>query len=95
VLLVGTSFWAGPLAARRERSDSKSSCIATRAAVLRPLACRGVPDLPPLAAALPSEPPALPAPRIVAARDPSPAGGLAPARAGTRAASARAPPVPA
>src|SRR5688572_25890215 len=65
LLLVGASFWAGPIAARRERGDTKSSCIATRAAVLRPPACRGVPDVSPLSAALPPAGPALPTPRIV------------------------------
>jgi len=94
VLLVASSLWTGPLPVRRERSDTKSS-IATRAAVLRPPAGRGVPDQAPLSAALPSEGPSLPTPRIAAAPDLAPAGGLAPARPGTRAPSARAPPLPA
>ena len=95
VLLVASSFWTGPLPVRRERSDAKSSPNATRAAILRPPACRGVPDHPPLSAALPSEGPALPTPRIVAAPDLPPTGRLAPARPGARAPSARAPPRPA
>jgi len=94
VLLVASSFWTGPLPARRERSDTKSS-ITTRAAVLRPPAGRGVPGHLSLSAALPAEGPALPTPRIVAAPDLPPAGCLAPARPGTRAPSARAPPLPA
>jgi hypothetical protein len=95
VLLVASSLWTGPFAARRERGDTKAGCVAARAAVLRPPACRGVPDLLPLSAALLAEGPDLPAPPTVAAPDLSPAGGLAPARPGTRAPSARAPPLPA
>jgi len=93
LLLVASSFWTGPLGVRRERRDTKAGCIAARAAVLRPAACRGVPDLSPPLAALPAEGPAFPVSPTVAAADLSPAGGLAPARAGTRAPSARAPPL--
>ncbi|HVG45051.1 MAG TPA: hypothetical protein VM890_09990 [Longimicrobium sp.] len=95
VLLVASPLWTGPLATRRARGDTKAGCIAARAAVLRLPACRGVPDPPPLSAALLAEGPALPLSPTVATSDGSPAGGLAPARAGTRAPSARAPPLPA
>jgi hypothetical protein len=95
VLLVASSFGTGQLAIRRERSDPKASCIAARAAVLRPPAGRAIPDLPPLSPALPSGGLVLPTPPISAAPGLLPAAGIAPGRRGLRAPSARAPPLPA
>ena len=93
-LLVASPLWATPVAARRERGDTKSVCVPARAA-LRPPAGRGAPDFIPLSAALPSDAPSLPVAAIVAAHDPAPAASVAPERPEIRTPPARAPPLPA
>jgi hypothetical protein len=93
-LLVASPLWAAPVAARRERGDTKSVCTSARIA-LRPPAGRGAPDFIPPSAALPSAAPLLPVAAIVAAHNPAPAIGVAPERQEIRTPPARAPPLPA